>query len=117
MHATSYIWKRKGQGAKLKTAKPAPPAPEPRGYFVGPGPLAIQMGSFMQQRMADIWNVVATIRGETDETVIIGNHRDAWAYGAVDPSSGSAVLMEVARGLSSLRAQGWVPRRTLKLCR
>ena len=29
--------------------------------------------------------------------MIIGNHRDAWGYGASDPSSGMAALMEMAR--------------------
>ena len=29
--------------------------------------------------------------------VMLGNHRDAWGFGAVDPSSGTAQLMEVVR--------------------
>lgn len=28
--------------------------------------------------------------------VILGNHRDAWTYGAVDPNSGTAALLEVS---------------------
>lgn len=27
--------------------------------------------------------------------VILGNHRDAWTFGAVDPNSGTAALLEV----------------------
>lgn len=27
--------------------------------------------------------------------VILGNHRDAWTFGAVDPNSGTATLLEV----------------------
>ena len=38
--------------------------------------------------------------------VILGNHRDAWTFGAVDPNSGTAVLMEIARLLSDLRDKG-----------
>ena len=38
-----------------------------------------------------------------DEVVIVGNHRDAWIYGGVDPSSGSAALMELARTLGELQ--------------
>lgn len=38
-----------------------------------------------------------------DRQVILGNHRDAWTFGAVDPNSGTAVLMELARSLSELR--------------
>lgn len=38
--------------------------------------------------------------------VMLGNHRDAWVFGAVDPSSGTAVMMEIARGLGQLRERG-----------
>ena len=38
-----------------------------------------------------------------DRQVILGNHRDAWVFGAVDPNSATAVLMEMARTLSVLR--------------
>ena len=39
----------------------------------------------------------------SDHQVIMGNHRDAWVFGAVDPNSGTAVLMEMARSFSILR--------------
>jgi len=37
-------------------------------------------------------NVLGFIKGEVepDRYVIMGNHRDAWGYGAVDPNSGTA---------------------------
>ena len=41
-----------------------------------------------------------------DKLVLVGNHRDAWVFGAADPNSGTAVLMEIARGLGQLRKQG-----------
>ena len=44
---------------------------------------------------------------------MLGNHRDAWGYGAVDPSSGTAQLMEVVRSFGQLLKSGWKPRRTL----
>jgi N-acetylated-alpha-linked acidic dipeptidase len=44
---------------------------------------------------------------------MIGNHRDAWVYGAVDPGSGTAATLEMARALGSAVKQGWKPRRTL----
>jgi N-acetylated-alpha-linked acidic dipeptidase len=50
-----------------------------------------------------------------DDLVILGNHRDAWIFGGVDPSSGSASLMEVARGLGALAAGGTRPKRTILL--
>ena len=34
-----------------------------------------------------------------DRIVVIGNHHDAWVMGAVDPSSGSATLMEIIRAV------------------
>lgn len=42
------------------------------------------------------------IRGaeHPDELVVLGNHRDAWAYGGVDPSSGAATQLELARIVS-----------------
>lgn len=56
----------------------------------------------------DIYNVIGTIYGreEPDRWVLIGNHRDAWGFGAVDPSSGTAAMMEISRGLSMLLKQG-----------
>ncbi|GAN03524.1 aminopeptidase [Mucor ambiguus] len=47
--------------------------------------------------------------------IILGNHRDAWVYGAVDPSSGSASLLELARIFGELLKTGWRPRRTIVL--
>lgn len=34
--------------------------------------------------------------------VILGNHRDAWTFGAVDPNSGTAALLEVLLDLHGL---------------
>ncbi|HSC26296.1 MAG TPA: transferrin receptor-like dimerization domain-containing protein, partial [Vicinamibacterales bacterium] len=48
-----------------------------------------------------------------DEFVIVGNHRDAWIYGGVDPSSGSAAMMELARALGELKRGGWRPKRSI----
>ena len=41
-----------------------------------------------------------------DKLVVMGNHRDAWVFGAVDPNSGTAVLMEIARVFSELMTKG-----------
>lgn len=40
---------------------------------------------------------------EPNRAVIIGNHRDAWSYGAMDPSSGSAVLVKSSFFLAPLK--------------
>ena len=64
-----------------------------------------------------IWTVIGRINGSVspDEWVIAGNHRDAWLYGGVDPSSGSAVMMEMARALGSLARTRMRPKRTIIL--
>ena len=51
-----------------------------------------------------------------DEWVVLGNHRDAWVFGGVDPSSGTASMMEMTRALGQLSKQGMRPRRTLVVC-
>lgn len=52
-----------------------------------------------------------------DAWVLLGNHYDAWVYGAMDPNSGTAVLAEVAKGIAHTVAEtGWRPRRTLVFC-
>lgn len=68
--------------------------------------------------MATIYNVFAVIRGseEPDRYVLLGNHRDAWTFGAVDPNSGTATLLDIARRFALLLRLGWVPRRTIILC-
>lgn len=42
----------------------------------------------------------------SDRYVIYGNHRDSWVHGAVDPSSGTAVLLEISRVLGTLLKKG-----------
>ena len=84
-----------------------------------------------------ITNVIGQIYGsiEPDKLVLLGNHRDAWVFGGVDPSSGTAILMEVwllhgglyvsptsllhkqiANVLGQLKKTGWHPGRTIVLC-
>ena len=48
-----------------------------------------------------------------DEWVLLGNHHDAWEYGGVDPSSGTASMMEMTRAFGAMLKQGVRPRRTL----
>uniref|UniRef100_A0AAV2MN37 Uncharacterized protein n=1 Tax=Knipowitschia caucasica TaxID=637954 RepID=A0AAV2MN37_KNICA len=61
-------------------------------------------------------NVMGMIRGsvEPDRYVIYGNHRDSWVHGAIDPSSGTAVMLEITRVLGRRLKQGkWRPRRSI----
>lgn len=63
-----------------------------------------------------IYNVIGILDGsvEADRYVILGNHRDAWGYGAVDAGSGTTAMLEVARLFGKFRNESeWRPRRTL----
>ncbi|MFB0518461.1 MAG: M28 family metallopeptidase [Acidobacteriota bacterium] len=100
-----------------------PEAPEgwqgglPFTYHTGPGPTTVHLKVEMDNQVRSIWNVIGKIKGSLlpEEMVIVGNHRDAWVYGAVDPSSGTASLLEVARALGTLRQEGVRPRRSIIL--
>lgn len=63
-----------------------------------------------------IQNVFGSFLGmeEKAKKIIVGNHRDSWCFGAADPGSGTAVMLEVARVLGELRVQGWRPLRTIE---
>lgn len=90
-------------------------------YEVGPGfkdedvdrSVRVVVNSYSELRTA--YNVIGFIHGEIepDRYVIIGNHRDAWAMGAVDPTSGTATLLEITRILGGMKKNGWRPRRTM----
>ncbi|HKU68564.1 MAG TPA: M28 family peptidase [Candidatus Baltobacteraceae bacterium] len=61
-----------------------------------------------------IWDVIATMPGiDPRQMVVVGGHRDAWTYGAVDPVSGSVDMLQLGRALGKLKAQGWKPQRTI----
>jgi len=86
-------------------------------YRVGSGPSVVRVHVKMDGKRRTIYDVEARIRGgdEPDKLVVLGNHHDAWVYGAVDPSSGTATQMELARALGTLVKDGHRPRRTLVL--
>jgi N-acetylated-alpha-linked acidic dipeptidase len=86
-------------------------------YHMGPGPAVVHVKVVMNNTVTSIWNVVGTITGsvEPDRLVLVGNHRDAWVFGAVDPSSGTAALLEMAKAFGKMISEGWKPRRTIKL--
>ena len=91
----------------------------PFAYHVGgTSEVKVHLKTDMDYKIRKIWNVVARIDGneEKDRWVILGNHRDAWVFGAVDPNSGTTAMLEVGHGLGELLKQGWKPRRTIILC-
>ena len=84
-------------------------------YRAGPGQTVLRMRVRADDRIRPVWTVTGLIRGsrQPDDVVIVGNHRDAWVYGGVDPSSGSAALIELARTLGDLTRSGWRPERSI----
>jgi N-acetylated-alpha-linked acidic dipeptidase len=91
----------------------------PFSYHVGGGGLTkVHMRLKMDYAQRTVWDVIGKVTGSElpDEWVVAGNHRDAWVYGAVDPSSGTTAMLEAVHGIGGLLAQGWKPRRTLYFC-
>jgi N-acetylated-alpha-linked acidic dipeptidase len=62
-----------------------------------------------------IRNVYALLPGQNPDarSVMVGSHYDAWEQGAVDPGSGTAVVVEAAEALESLSRGWWRPERTI----
>jgi N-acetylated-alpha-linked acidic dipeptidase len=83
-------------------------------HLGGTGTVKVHMHLEQDYKLRTIWDVIGTIPGEdTKDLVIAGNHRDAWVYGAVDPNSGTAAMLETVHGLGDLLKQGWKPKRTI----
>ncbi len=87
----------------------------PLTYRLGPGPAKVRIRTQMDNRDRPMLDVVGRLAGESepDQWVLAGNHHDAWIFGAGDPSSGTAALLELARAAGELARQGLRPRRTL----
>lgn len=63
-----------------------------------------------------IYNVLGRITGleQPEKKIIVGNHRDSWCFGGVDPGSGTAAFLEVMRVFGELKSVGWRPLRTIE---
>ncbi|OCT84005.1 aminopeptidase NAALADL1 [Xenopus laevis] len=93
-------------------------------YNLGPGFISsgkfnnsdVQVNVYNYDEIKPSANVMGIIRGsvEPDRYVMYGNHRDSWVHGAIDPSSGTAVMLEITRVLGTKLKQGkWRPRRSI----
>jgi N-acetylated-alpha-linked acidic dipeptidase len=84
-------------------------------YHVGPGPVRVKMHLKQDYQFRTLWDVIGRVRGSEfpDQWVVAGNHRDAWVYGAVDPNSGTAAMLETVHGIGELLKSGWKPKRTV----
>jgi N-acetylated-alpha-linked acidic dipeptidase len=87
-------------------------------YHLGGEQARVHLKIAVDNSIKPYYVVEGRIRGSElpDEWVVLGNHRDAWVYGGVDPSSGTASMMEMTRALGQLAKQGIRPRRTLVVC-
>ncbi len=87
-------------------------------YHVGPGPVRVKMHLKQDYQFRTLWDVIGRVRGSElpGEWVVAGNHRDAWVYGAVDPNSGTAAMLESVHGVGELLKSGWKPKRTMIFC-
>ena len=90
----------------------------PFAYHVGGTPdVTVHMNLVQDTKLRTIWDVIGMIPGTDpaakNDWVVAGNHRDAWVYGAVDPNSGTAAMLETVHGLGALLKTGWHPKRTI----
>lgn len=85
-------------------------------YRMGPG-ARVRVAVDLDDGLRPIRNVVARIRGAAtpDRIVMLGTHHDAWTFGAVDPGTACAALLETARVLGEMARDGWRPARTIAL--
>jgi N-acetylated-alpha-linked acidic dipeptidase len=90
----------------------------PLKYHLGGKRVRVHVKIQMDNSTQPYYVVEGRIRGAQlpDEWIVLGNHRDAWVFGGVDPSSGTASMMELTRALGKLAKQGMRPRRTIVVC-
>lgn len=90
-------------------------------YKLGPGfnqdhqgwKVRLVVNNYLEDKEDSVLTGVLRGEVEPDRFVLIGNHRDAWGFGAGDPSSGTASLMEMVRVFGGMYKAGWRPRRTI----
>lgn len=87
-------------------------------HLGGNGAVRVHLTEKMDYAERTIWDVIGSIPGteNPDEWVVAGNHRDAWVYGAVDPNSGTAAMLEAVHGIGTLLKSGWKPKRSIYFC-
>jgi N-acetylated-alpha-linked acidic dipeptidase len=86
-------------------------------YRIGSGAVRVRVRVQMDDGVRAIRDVVARVPGarQADRGVLLATHHDAWTFGGVDPGTGTASLLELARGLGALRRSGWQPQRTISI--
>jgi N-acetylated-alpha-linked acidic dipeptidase len=84
-------------------------------YRLGGSRARLHLTVDMQTDVQPNWVVEGRLTGSErpDEWVVLGNHHDAWVFGGVDPSSGTAAMLELTKALGTMKQQGVRPKRTL----
>ncbi|HTU42738.1 MAG TPA: M28 family metallopeptidase [Candidatus Aquilonibacter sp.] len=87
-------------------------------YHLGGNRVRVHVKIEMDNSTQPYYVVEGRMRGAElpDEWVVLGNHRDAWVFGGVDPSSGTASMMELTRALGQMAKAGVRPKRTIIVC-
>lgn len=87
-------------------------------YHLGGNRVRVHVKIEMDNSTQPYYVVEGRIRGAElpDEWIVLGNHRDAWVFGGVDPSSGTASMMELTRALGQMAKVGVRPKRTIVVC-
>ncbi len=91
-------------------------------HLGGAGAVTVHMNLKQDYQLRTIWDVIGTIepdpssKEDPDAWVVAGNHRDAWVYGAIDPNSGTAAMLEAVHGFGALLKGGWKPKRRIVIC-
>jgi N-acetylated-alpha-linked acidic dipeptidase len=87
-------------------------------YRLGGGRVKVHLKVDMDNSVKPNYVVEARLGGADlpEEWVLVGNHRDAWEFGGVDPSSGTASMLELTRALGEMAKKGFRPRRTIIAC-
>ncbi|KAK3585558.1 hypothetical protein CHS0354_022968 [Potamilus streckersoni] len=91
-------------------------------YKIGPGfvdkSLKVRLTVNNYLKIVRVDNIIGIITGsvEQDRYVLLGNHHDAWVFGAIDPLSGTAALTEITRVMGKMKQSGVRPRRTIVFC-
>jgi N-acetylated-alpha-linked acidic dipeptidase len=77
----------------------------------------VRVHTRFERRVKTIWLVFGDLAGsqEPSSIVMIGSHRDAMTFGAIDPGSGTTVMLQDADAFHALAQRGWRPKRTIEI--
>jgi N-acetylated-alpha-linked acidic dipeptidase len=80
-------------------------------YRIGSGPAKVKVVSKQSLGTCNIRNIFAKLpaSNSVEPGLLISAHYDAWMYGASDPASATATVLETAQALAAMHKKGWAP--------